>query len=153
MVASALLRIRHVPTFLVSGSAIAANAYFKDAIARKWRLRNSNQEKELCASSDMNSSIRAAEARVVSLNDIKNLIDGLPLGQKEQLVADLFSSLPEKSQGKIPDLGGVNVVIGGSNFAVNASLCIQIQNVLNVDIASIIEAAAIRHKRDRESKF
>ena len=99
----------------------------------------------------MNSSIR--EARVVSLDDIKNLIDGLPLEQKERLVADLFSSLPEESKRKMPEIGGVNVVTGGSNFAVNASLCIQIQNAPNIDVAAIVEAAALRHKQDRESKF
>ncbi|MCC5670619.1 hypothetical protein LC653_44345 [Nostoc sp. CHAB 5784] len=100
----------------------------------------------------MNTSIRATEARVVSLDDIKNLIESLPLEQKERLVAEVFASLPEESKRKMPELGGVNVVTGGSNFAVNSSLYIQIQNAPNIDIASIIEAAAIRHKRDRESK-
>jgi hypothetical protein len=95
----------------------------------------------------MNSSIRAAEVRVVRLDDIKNLIETLPLEQKERLVANVLASLPEESKRKIPELGGVNVVTDGS------SLCTQIQNAPNVDIASIIEAAALRHKRDRESKL
>lgn len=99
----------------------------------------------------MNSSIRTA--KVVNVDDIMNLIQALPLEQRERLITEVFASLPEESKKRILDVGGVNVVTGGSNFAVNASFCIQIQNAPNVDIPSIIEAAALRHRRDRESKY
>lgn len=88
----------------------------------------------------------------LSLEDIKNAINNLPLEAKEQLALDLLDNLSKESRQRVGKDEGIIVVTGGSNFVSNASLCIQIQNAPNIDIASIIEAATIRHKKDRIDK-
>ncbi|TBR56613.1 hypothetical protein B4U84_28630 [Westiellopsis prolifica IICB1] len=96
----------------------------------------------------MDAINRAAKARVVSAKDIKALIDNLSLERKERLIAEVIASLPEESRRRL-NLERITVVTGEENFAVNAQLCIQIQNAPNVDLALILEAAALRHRRER----
>jgi len=90
---------------------------------------------------------------VMSLDDIRNLADHLPLDEKEKLISEVFSELPYEVKSRIIErqLGqsGLVVVMGGTNCSVSIDFCLQIQNAPNVDVAAIIEAVVERRKKDR----
>ena len=88
---------------------------------------------------------------MVSLDDIKALVENLPLELKEKLVSEVVDSLPAESKARAIGLEGLTIVAGGSNFTVNTQLCVQIQNAPNVDVPAIIEAAVTRNRSDRST--
>lgn len=93
---------------------------------------------------------RAAKAELVSVEEIKALIGDLPLGLKEQLIADVIALLTPESKQRIFQLGGA---IGLSDSSsISLSLYAQIENAPNIDIPAIIEAVVLRHQGERTKK-
>lgn len=97
----------------------------------------------------------SSEVRIVSLEDVRSLFDGLPVEDKEQFLGQSLSDLPAESQMKVlgKQLGesGLVVVMGASNCSVNSDLCVQIQNAPNLDVEAIIEAVIARRQRERKN--
>lgn len=92
---------------------------------------------------------KSTEKRKEKLNYIGRLINQLPLELKEQLISSAITSMPDESKERLVRLIGLTVI--GSNFLLNAQLCMQIQNAPNINVPAIIRAAAHRHQRDCET--
>ncbi|MUG92813.1 hypothetical protein F7734_10270 [Scytonema sp. UIC 10036] len=87
----------------------------------------------------------------VTLDDIKRLINELPLEEKEKLLAEEIRELPTESKSKIFGLAESGLtVVTGSFVSLNSEIAVNIQNSGGFDPEKVFQALTEFRKAKKE---
>ena len=90
-----------------------------------------------------------AEISFVSLNNVRQLLSGLPLQEQEALLAEQLQALPYESRAKVLGLSGSGlIVIAGSLTYLNSDVAI-VHRTSEFDPVTIFNALADFSKSER----
>ncbi len=87
---------------------------------------------------------------LVSVDDVRQLLNGLPLSEKETLLAEQLRKLSPESRAKILGLSESGLtVVTGSFVSLNSDVAINISNASGFDPETIFKALADFRKSER----
>jgi hypothetical protein len=93
------------------------------------------------------------EFRFVTKDDVRRLLDGLSVEEKESLIAEQLRELSADSKSKVLGLAESGLtVVTGSFVSLNSDVTINIQNTSGFDPEAVFKALADFRRSEREAK-